>query len=47
MERHTALALFEGRHIRRIWFNEEWWFVIEDVVSVLTDSNDPKQYINL
>ncbi|MEK6936318.1 MAG: Bro-N domain-containing protein, partial [Nanoarchaeota archaeon] len=31
--------------IRRIWYAERWWFVIEDIVSVLTDSNDPKQYI--
>jgi DNA-damage-inducible protein D len=31
--------------IRKKWFAERWWFVIEDVVSVLTDSKDPKQYI--
>jgi DNA-damage-inducible protein D len=26
-------------------FNNEWWFVIEDVVFALTDSKDPSQYI--
>ena len=41
-----ALAVFEGKSIRRIWHNDEWWFVIEDIVSVLTNSTDPKQYIN-
>ncbi|MFZ4726101.1 MAG: hypothetical protein ACOYMD_11715, partial [Paludibacter sp.] len=24
---------------------EKWYFVVEDVIAVLTDSNDPKQYI--
>ena len=46
MEIRTALAVFEGKHIRRIWHGEEWWFVVEDVIAALTDSNDPKQYIN-
>ncbi|MFH0701715.1 MAG: Bro-N domain-containing protein [Candidatus Woesearchaeota archaeon] len=42
----NALAVFEGKKIRKTWHNNEWWFVIEDVVQALTDSNDPKQYIN-
>ncbi len=46
MEKHTSLALFEGKRVRKTWNNEEWWFVIEDIVFVLTDSSDPKQYIN-
>ncbi len=41
-----SLIVFQGKDIRRTWHNEEWWFVIEDIVSVLTDSRDPKQYIN-
>ncbi|MEK6845522.1 MAG: Bro-N domain-containing protein [Nanoarchaeota archaeon] len=41
----NALAIFEGKIVRKTWFNEEWWFVIEDIVTVLTDSTDPKQYI--
>jgi prophage antirepressor-like protein len=39
------LALFQKREIRRIIHNNEWWFVVEDVVAALTDSSDPKQYI--
>ena len=42
---HNALVVFEGKKIRRTWFNDEWWFVTEDIVFVLTDSSDPKQYI--
>jgi DNA-damage-inducible protein D len=41
----TKIAVFKGKSIRKTLFNNEWWFVIEDVVKVLTDSADPKQYI--
>jgi len=39
------LAVFQERTIRRAWHNEEWWFAVVDVVAVLTDSTDVKQYI--
>ena len=39
------IAIFNGKAIRRVWFAERWWFVVEDIISVLTDSSDPKQYI--
>ncbi len=39
------LAIFQKKHIRRIIHGNEWWFVVEDVVLALIDSNDPKQYI--
>ena len=42
----SAIAVFQGNKIRKKWHNEEWWFAIEDVTFALTDSNDPKQYIN-
>ena len=44
-ESETHIAIFKGKAIRRTWVAERWWFVVEDIVSVLTDSNDPKQYI--
>ena len=25
---HTKLAVFEGKRIRKIWFNNEWWFSV-------------------
>ena len=40
-----SLVIFQDKKIRRTWHNVQWWFVIEDVVLVLTDSKDPKQYI--
>ena len=33
------------KKIRKTLFQNEWWFVVEDVVLALIDSNDPKQYI--
>ena len=42
----NKIALFEGEEIRRVSFEGEWYFVIEDVVKALTDSKDPKQYLN-
>lgn len=43
----SNLKLFESKNIRSVWNDAEqkWYFVVEDVVSVLTDSNDPKQYV--
>ena len=39
------IAVFQETTIRRTWHNEEWWFVIIDVVGVLTDSVQPEGYV--
>ncbi len=39
------IALFQDKKIRKTFHSNEWWFVIEDVILALIDSNDPKQYI--
>ena len=39
------LVVFKAKEIRRTLHNNEWWFVVEDVVLALIDSKDPKQYI--
>ena len=41
----TKIAIFKGERIRKTIHKDEWWFVVEDVVLALIDSNDPKQYI--
>jgi DNA-damage-inducible protein D len=41
----TRIALFRDKEIRKVLYNNEWWFVVEDVAIVLTDSADAKQYI--
>ena len=46
-ENQNAIKLFENREIRAAWNEEkeEWYFSVTDVVAVLTNSADPKQYI--
>ena len=41
----TRIAIFRKKEIRKTIYKNEWWFVIEDVVLALIDSNNPKQYI--
>ncbi|MEN6467807.1 MAG: Bro-N domain-containing protein [Smithella sp.] len=41
----TKIAVFKGKEIRKTLNNNEWWFVVEDVVLALIESKDPKQYI--
>lgn len=45
MNEENALVVFQGSQIRRTWSNNEWWFVVEDIVAALVDSSDIKQYI--
>ena len=44
---NDKMKVFEDRKIRTAWDEEqeEWYFSVTDVVAVLTDSVDPKQYI--
>jgi len=42
---HNKLVVFKGKEVRRVLHNDEWWFVVEDLVLALIDSKDPKQYI--
>lgn len=41
----TKIALFKGKKIRKTLFQNEWWFVIVDIVAALTDSVQPDGYI--
>jgi hypothetical protein len=43
----NTIKLFESNQIRTVWneTDQKWYFVIEDVILILTDSKDPKQYI--
>ena len=41
------LIPFEGKPIRKIWHNDEWYFSVVDVIEVLTDSPIPRNYWNL
>ncbi len=45
MNENKALVVFQGKKIRRTWFNDEWWFVVVDIIEVLTDSKDSNGYL--
>lgn len=47
MDKNNSIQLFEDRKIRTAWDEEqeEWYFSVQDVVAVLVESSDPKQYI--
>ncbi|MBW2975935.1 Bro-N domain-containing protein [Candidatus Woesearchaeota archaeon] len=39
-----SLVVFQGKEIRRRWYNSGWYFSIVDVIGILTDSSIPKRY---
>ena len=43
----SDIKLFESKQIRSVWneADQKWYFSISDVVQILTDSNDVKQYV--
>ena len=47
MTKKESIKLFEEKKVRTVWDDEQekWYFSISDIVEVLTDSKDPKQYI--
>ena len=46
MTQKEPIRLFEERKVRAIWDDEqeEWYFSIVDVISILTDSPNPRKY---
>lgn len=44
LQPERRIALFQKREVRRTIHNNEWWFVILDVIAALTDSVNPKGY---
>lgn len=43
----TKISIFHGAQIRRIFFQNEWWFSVVDVIAFLTDSKKPRNYWNM
>jgi hypothetical protein len=41
----TKVAFFEQKTIQKVCNNEEWFFVVEDVVAALTDTVNAKDYV--
>lgn len=45
MTKEIAIVIFKEKNIRRVWHEGEWFFSVADVVSALTDSTNPSEYI--
>ena len=47
MANESIIQLFEGKQIRIVWNEEEekYYFAVADIVQVLTDTVDPRDYI--
>ena len=44
MEINNQLAIFKGKSVRRVLFNNEWYFSVVDVCEVLAESVKPRDY---
>ena len=44
MDSKDELVVFEGNRIRRVWHNEQWFFLVVDVIQAITDSGRPRKY---
>ncbi len=40
----TSVALFQEKTVRRVWYQDRWYFSIIDVIAILTDSDRPRKY---
>ena len=43
-EKETKLVVFQDKKIRRIWYKEEWYFSVVDIIFALTESSIPRRY---
>ena len=44
---HGKMVVFGAKQIRRIWVDGQWFFSVVDIIAVLTDSDNPRNYWNM
>ena len=43
----NKLVVFDGKRIRKMWHEDEWYFSVVDVVGALSESDNPRNYWNM
>jgi len=41
----NKLVVFQGKEVRRSWYNNEWYYSLVDIVAVLSESKNPTDYL--
>jgi len=41
------LIVFQGKNIRRAWYEGQWFYSLVDVVGALTGSANPTDYLKM
>jgi prophage antirepressor-like protein len=45
MSRTNKVILFGNNQIRRQFYNDEWWFSINDIINAIAESSNPADYL--
>ena len=43
--KQNKLVVFQGKEVRRVWHNDEWYYSLVDIVAVLSESKNPTDYL--
>ena len=46
MIKNIKIAIFKGKKIRKIIYQNEWWFSVVDIIEALTGTDRPRKYWN-
>ncbi|MBU0469890.1 MAG: Bro-N domain-containing protein [Nanoarchaeota archaeon] len=40
VDKDKSIIVFQGKGIRRLWYNNEWYYSIVDIIAILTEQED-------